>query len=96
MEAALVSGAIDLVGLARPMTHAPELPRQLLDGTLERAPAVDIHHDIKIVNNALQAMWFQAQIHELAKGNEPDLALSRWSALWRGARASFLPGFGAA
>jgi len=94
MESALASGAVDVIGLARPMTHTPELPRRLLDGSLDAAPAVKIRSRIKQVDDALQALWFQAQIHELAKGNEPDLALGKWTALWRGLRANFLP-FGA-
>ncbi len=94
MEAALASGAIDVIGLARPMTHAPELPRQLLDGTLDAAPNVQVHSRLKPVDDALQALWFQAQIHELAKGREPDLGLGKWTALWRGMRANFLPALG--
>jgi 2,4-dienoyl-CoA reductase-like NADH-dependent reductase (Old Yellow Enzyme family) len=91
MESALASGSVDLIGLARPMTHTPDLPKRLLDGTLEAAPSVQIRSRIKRVDDALQALWFQAQIHELAKGNEPDLALGKWTALWRGMRANFLP-----
>jgi 2,4-dienoyl-CoA reductase-like NADH-dependent reductase (Old Yellow Enzyme family) len=86
MEEALASGAVDVIGLARPMTHAPDLPRQLLDGTLDRAPQVDVRSKIRRIEDALQVMWFQAQIHELGKGREPDLALGRWTALWRGMR----------
>jgi tRNA-dihydrouridine synthase len=86
MESAIASGAVDVVGLARPMTHAPELPRQLLDGTLDAAPVVRIRSRIKLIDAALQAMWHQAQIHELAKGREPDLKLGAWAALWRGFR----------
>ena len=45
---------------------------------------------LKLVDDALQALWFQAQIHELAQGREPDLGLGTWTALWRGMRANFL------
>jgi 2,4-dienoyl-CoA reductase-like NADH-dependent reductase (Old Yellow Enzyme family) len=91
MDDALASGAIDVVGLARPMTHTPDLPARLLDGSLAEAPAVQIRHRVRAIDGALQALWFQAQIHELAGGREPDLALSRTAALWRGFRASFNP-----
>jgi 2,4-dienoyl-CoA reductase-like NADH-dependent reductase (Old Yellow Enzyme family) len=90
MEDALTSSAVDVIGLARPMTHAPELPRQLLDGTLDAAPTVRVRSRVKIIDDALQAMWFQAQIHELASGKEPNLRLGRWTAVWRGMRANFL------
>jgi len=87
MDAALAAGSVDVVGLARPMTHTPDLPARLLDGSLDVAPSVKIRSRIRVLDDALQTMWFQAQIHELAKGNEPDLWLGTWSALWRGFRA---------
>ena len=91
MEAALASGAVDVVGLGRPMTHTPDLPARLLDGTLAAAPAVKIRSRIRLVDDALQALWFQQQIHELGQGREPDLGLGKWTALWRGMRNNFLP-----
>ena len=91
MDEALASGAVDVIGLARPMTHTPDLPARLLDGTLTGAPVVQIRSRVRALDNALQAMWFQAQIHELAGGREPDLDLSRTAALWRGFVASFNP-----
>jgi 2,4-dienoyl-CoA reductase-like NADH-dependent reductase (Old Yellow Enzyme family) len=91
MDAALRSGAIDIVGLARPMTHTPDLPARLLDGSLAAAPAVQVRSRVRVVDDALQALWFQAQIHAMAHGGEPDLALGRWTALWRGFRHSFAP-----
>lgn len=92
MEDALGSGAIDLVGLARPMTYAPELPARLLEGSLDTAPVVKIRSRIRFVDDAIQAMWFQQQIGELAHGREPNLKLGVWTALWRGLRANVLPG----
>ena len=91
MESALASGAVDVVGLARPMTHAPELPGQLLDGTLAAAPVVKIRSRIRLLDDALQVMWFQAQIHEMGAGRDPDLRLGTWTAIWRGFRANVLP-----
>jgi 2,4-dienoyl-CoA reductase-like NADH-dependent reductase (Old Yellow Enzyme family) len=92
MEEALASGAVDAIGLGRPMTHTPELPARLLDGTLDAAPPVRIRSRIRFVDDALQAMWFQQQLHELAHGREPNLALGAWTALWRGLRGSIFPG----
>jgi 2,4-dienoyl-CoA reductase-like NADH-dependent reductase (Old Yellow Enzyme family) len=92
MEDAIASGAVDAIGMARPMTHTPELPARLLDGTLDAAPAVQIRSRIRFVDDAIQALWFQQQITELAHGREPDLELGAWTALWRGLRASLLPG----
>ena len=93
MDAAIASGAIDMVGLARPMTFTPDLPARLLDGTLAVAPscAVRCATASAKLDDALQVMWFQAQIHELAEGREPDLALGAWTAPWRGVRAQLWP-----
>jgi 2,4-dienoyl-CoA reductase-like NADH-dependent reductase (Old Yellow Enzyme family) len=92
MDDAIASGAVDVIGMARPMTHTPELPARLLDGTLDAAPAVQIRSRIRFVDDAIQAIWFQQQILELAAGREPDLSLGAWTALWRGLRANMLPG----
>ena len=92
MEEAIASGAVDVIGMARPMTHTPELPARLLDGTLDAAPPVAIRSRIRFVDDAIQAMWFQQQIEELAHGREPNLRLGAWTALWRGLRAHMRPG----
>jgi 2,4-dienoyl-CoA reductase-like NADH-dependent reductase (Old Yellow Enzyme family) len=91
MESAIQAGAVDVIGLARPMTYAPELPRQLIDGSLAAAPSVNIKSRVKKLDDALQVMWFQAQIHEMGQGRDPDLALGAWTALWRGLRAMLWP-----
>jgi 2,4-dienoyl-CoA reductase-like NADH-dependent reductase (Old Yellow Enzyme family) len=92
MEEVLAAGDVDVVGMARPLSYAPELPAQLLAGTAEGAPAIDVHSRLRRLDSALQIFWFQEQLHRMARGEEPDLALGRWSALWRGLRATMLPG----
>jgi hypothetical protein len=87
MERVLGEGAVDVIGLARPMTHAPELPRALLDGTAAAAPAVRVRSAIKRIDDALQVFWFQEQIHRMGRGLDPDEKLSRYGALYRGVRA---------
>ncbi len=87
MERVVAEGAVDVVGLARPMTHAPELPRALLDGTAPAAPVVRVRSAIRRIDDALQVFWFQEQIHRMGRGLEPDERLSRYGALWRGLRA---------
>jgi 2,4-dienoyl-CoA reductase-like NADH-dependent reductase (Old Yellow Enzyme family) len=92
MDDALASGAIDLVGLARPMAHTPDLPARLLDGSLDAAPVVKIRSRLRLVDDAVQVMWYQQQILAMASGREPDPTLGVWTAFWRGARANMLPG----
>jgi 2,4-dienoyl-CoA reductase-like NADH-dependent reductase (Old Yellow Enzyme family) len=91
MERVLAEGAIDVIGMARPLSHAPDLPRALLDGTADAAPVVRVHSRIRRLNDALQVFWFQEQLHRMARGLEPDPALSRYGALWRGMRATLFP-----
>jgi 2,4-dienoyl-CoA reductase-like NADH-dependent reductase (Old Yellow Enzyme family) len=87
MERVLDEGAVDVIGLARPLTHAPELPRALLDGSADAAPAVRVRSAIRRIDDALQVFWFQEQIHRMGRGLDPDERLSRYGALWRGLRA---------
>ena len=91
MEEALAGGAVDVIGLARPMTHAPELPGELLAGTRDAAPVVKLRSRIRLVDDAVQAMWFQQQLGELAHGREPNPRLGVWTAFWRGVRGNLLP-----
>ena len=91
MEEVLAEGAVDVIGLARPLTHAPELPRALLDGTAAAAPVVRVRSAIRRLDDALQVFWFQEQIHRMGRGLDPDPALSRYGALWRGVRATLFP-----
>jgi 2,4-dienoyl-CoA reductase-like NADH-dependent reductase (Old Yellow Enzyme family) len=92
MEDALASGATDVIGLARPMAHTPELPAKLLDGSLAAAPVVKLRSRIRLVDDAIQVMWYQQQITALSLGRDPDPALGIWTAFWRGLRDNMLPG----
>jgi tRNA-dihydrouridine synthase len=84
MDQALASGAVDVIGLARPMTYIPDLPARLLDGSLAAATPVQIRSRVRILDDALQVMWFQAQIHEMGRGRDPNPKLGKLTALWRG------------
>jgi hypothetical protein len=94
MDDALASRAVDVVGLARPMAYAPDLPRQLLAGTTDAAPVVRIRSRIRAADDVLQVLWFQTQIHRMGQGLDPDLALGKLAALWHGVR--LMNPFGAA
>ena len=78
MESVLAAGDIDVVGMARPLSYAPELPAQLLAGTADEPPPIDVYSRIKRVDNALQVFWFQEQLHRMGRGQEPDLELGRY------------------
>jgi 2,4-dienoyl-CoA reductase-like NADH-dependent reductase (Old Yellow Enzyme family) len=90
MEDAITSGAVDAIGMARPLVCAPDLPAQLLDGSAAAAPVVKLRSRIRLVDDAIQVMWFKQQLIAMGQGREPDLRLGPWTAFWRGVRESLL------
>lgn len=96
MEAALESGDVDVIGLARPLCTEPDLARRLIDGSAETAHA----HErmlrlgsgalspssrvfaLKLINVLGQMGWYYAHIEDLADGKPLDLR--------RGVLAAFL------
>ena len=86
MADAIRSGAIDAIGIARPMTNEPELPARLLDGSATGAREVHFGTGIRRLDDLANMAWYQHQMVRLADGLEPDLTLSGWRALWRGLR----------
>lgn len=81
MEEALESGAIDVVGMARPFAVEPDLPARLLDGSTEGALPVHLTTGMKTVDSMIVGAWYQHQIRRLGKGRDPRPSLSRPSAL---------------
>jgi 2,4-dienoyl-CoA reductase-like NADH-dependent reductase (Old Yellow Enzyme family) len=68
MTAALESGAVDIVGLARPIAHEPDFPRRILDGTTETSLARPQRVGVKVVDDLLNSAWHQQQIARLGRG----------------------------
>lgn len=77
MEAALQSGAVDVIGLARPMAMEPDFPRRVLHG--DRAPGRTCRDRLGVrkVDSLLAAQIYSEQLHRIAHGKEPDAHLSR-------------------
>lgn len=80
---ALAGGAVDLVGLARPMAVEPELPRQLISGEALRARPVRLATGVANLDSVIQGSWYQAQIDRMGRGLDPDPALGRWRPVLR-------------
>ena len=82
MEDAISSGALDVIGLARPMCTDADIPRRLLDGSASQAPAYErtlslgsgyfsassSSFALKMVNILGQMGWYYAHIEDLADG----------------------------
>ncbi len=93
MEAALASGAADLIGLGRPMCVMTDAPRQLLEG-LEELPRYE--DDLRLVPDWLGFLmrfqmikavagfavifWFYEQLENLGKSGKTDRGLSVFKA----------------
>jgi 2,4-dienoyl-CoA reductase-like NADH-dependent reductase (Old Yellow Enzyme family) len=76
MEAALGSGAIDLVGVARPFCVQPDLPRALLASSDAAARPFTIPKlGIRAVEGQAETDWCGAQMRRIARGEAPDLTL---------------------
>ncbi len=87
MEEALVSGAVDVIGLGRPMITAPECANGLLDGTVAQLPAHELTleldtHEIELSREerAMAKMWsiqgwFAVQMLRMGEGKDPDCSL---------------------
>jgi 2,4-dienoyl-CoA reductase-like NADH-dependent reductase (Old Yellow Enzyme family) len=95
METAL-AGAVDLIGLGRPMILEPDLPLRLMIGEAERARKVDVSVGVRLLDGVLQGSWYQEQLYRLASGLEPDPELGRWGMVWAGVRERVMPAGAAA
>jgi len=87
MQSAVSSGAIDVVGLARPLAMEPDLPRRVLAG--DRAPARTGRDRLGVrgIDDVLAAQFYVEQLHRLADGKAPNPKLSR---LWTLAHAMWM------
>lgn len=96
MAEALADGALDVIGLARPLVTEPGLPRGLLAGTSEGADPVERRLLLReqgwlsptsrwlparVVNVMGAQAWYYRQIARLADGLDPDISLGLVRAL---------------
>ncbi|MFZ5476326.1 MAG: NADH:flavin oxidoreductase/NADH oxidase family protein [Myxococcota bacterium] len=82
MEAALASGAVDVVGLGRPFCIDPVFPAGVLAGRVAEVPRVSLETGWRALDAMVQGGWYQAQLHRMGSGEPPDPELSRLRAAW--------------
>ncbi len=73
MEDALATGALDVVGMARPFTNNPSVARDLLDARTERAADPPVMPGLGRLGGTSQAMMSVAQMGLMAQGKSPTL-----------------------
>jgi 2,4-dienoyl-CoA reductase-like NADH-dependent reductase (Old Yellow Enzyme family) len=91
MEAALSKGALDVIGIGRPLVGDPHSVKKLLNGEIDRLP--DYENQLQPINkealgqeideatmrtiNALSHMgWFYMQLIHLSEGKQPNLNMT--------------------
>lgn len=73
MNAALRSGALDLVGLARLLAIDPDAPAALLQGRDSPQQVRAIHTGLKAVDRMgiMEVLWYTRQLKRIARGKAP-------------------------
>ena len=90
MAAAVHSGAIDLVGLARPLAVEPDLPTRVLAGEDFVSLVRTLRTGIKAIDNGglIEMTWYNRQLARMAAGEAPLPDMGAWRALLSAAVSS--------
>ena len=91
MRQILKSGAVDLIGMARPLIAEPDLASRLVADPSTSARFFDLATGIKRLDAAIEPFWHQRQLERLAAGKEPDPTMGRWSTLVRAFVRNYAP-----
>ncbi|MDT8911495.1 NADH:flavin oxidoreductase/NADH oxidase family protein [Amycolatopsis sp. PS_44_ISF1] len=84
MAEALRSGALDVIGLGRPLTVDPALPARLLSGEDVRAERLCPRTGIRLADSLLEIQWHTQQLHRVAAGKPADRGRGAWRTLAQG------------
>lgn len=93
MADALRSGALDVIGLGRPLIVDPALPERLLDGEDVRARRTAPKVGIRLADSLLEIQWHTQQMHRVAAGKPVDPRLGAVRTLVRAGVADPLNAF---
>jgi len=93
MDAALRSGAVDVVGIARLMAIDPDAPASLLNGLNSKQQVRPIKTGIKQIDRLglMEVLWYALQVKRIAAGGEPR---PQESGLWGLVKSIALNGWG--
>lgn len=98
MARAIESGAVDFVGLARPLALEPDLPARVLRGDSPRLTVRPIRTGLAPVDRSglLEIAWYTAQLKRIGAGRPPRPDASPWRVLLGLIARRFRPGGGRA
>lgn len=93
MDAALRSGAVDVVGVARLMVIDPDAPAALLQGQDSKQRVRPIKTGIKQIDRLglMEVLWYALQVKRIAAGGEPR---PNESGLWALMKTLVMSGWG--
>ena len=83
MAAAIGSGAVDVVGLARPLAVEPDLPRRIIQGEATGSiikPRITTGVTLIDTMLMLDISWYEEQLARIASGKSPEPDLGPWRA----------------
>lgn len=84
MEKAIADDEVDVVGLARPFTLYPDLPKRIFAGELTNTDVPTPKTGLKMFDTSgfVDIMWHEIHIRRLGEGKTPNPQLSAWSVVW--------------
>lgn len=90
MEEALLNDELDFIGLARPFSINPDLPKQLIAGTIDKLDSEDLTTGVKFIDGVavLDVYWYADQMKRMSKGKKPDPNLGTWGTFFRNTLAN--------
>jgi 2,4-dienoyl-CoA reductase-like NADH-dependent reductase (Old Yellow Enzyme family) len=72
MDDALTSGAVDVIGLGRPLAVDPAFPRRLLSGEVDRVDGVTPKRvGVRRLDGMAETVWYTTQLWRMGAGKEP-------------------------
>lgn len=85
MARAVESGAVDLVGLARPLCIDPDLPNKILAGADYEAPMRKLSTGVAALDKMgmVEITWYEQQLARMGRGKSPKMDMTVWGAATR-------------
>ena len=72
MNEAVTSGAVDIVGLGRPLTLEPDAPGELIAGSVDRTNVAVRRSGIRLVDSLTELTYYTVQMWRMGDGKEPN------------------------